>query len=726
MDEPLPSQTTARSNYPPPPFPTNSLLPQISPCGNFEKRTRRSLDQIMERVRTSGTQFPIHDPVTNEIVCEAMPRHIGEWIPEGWTTCAGRTSLRRAPPLRELHQFLVRASETGAISRQELVSMIPALILDVQPGNWVMDMCAAPGSKSLQILEALERHGRGGVLVANDVDTKRAYMLTHRAKTLKSACLVVTTHDASQMPQLSGKDGLQIYDRVLCDVPCSGDGTVRKNPGIWSTLKVRDGCGLNAVQVRIATRGFNALKLGGRMVYSTCSFNPIENEAVVVELLRSFEGCIRLMDTKDLLPGLIRRPGITKPWRVPLRLNENEPIQFFETYEEFTAWNQALERPLGDVLKEVMFPPKGVDLSTLKLDRCMRLLPQDQDTGGFFVALFEKIAEPTKRFAAVHAAMGEVEAGGATSSSSASPPPPFTDAPKSRRPYRFNKNDVWYEDIDDATWESIKSEWGIREDGQTVLVKKLLQVRCENRGKCEKDLADVTFPGRVSWVNADVLELFDISSERGGALHIVHAGISAFHKATKGKLYRVVNDFASVLLPHVTRRVAEISFSHLKTMYEGLKTAGVVPEEVAADKVVADAAASVSAAAGVTTTTLNEDVEEPANGEDEVVKEENDEHVDAAAAGKSDRPSQAVPKSNVQFSPSISFESLDPAQVEELKKLTEGGMILKLNPQDQARYDEEIGGTFALSAWWGRAIRVMVDKQELLELMSQLKGAGLI
>lgn len=74
------------------------------------------------------------------------------------------------------------------------------------------------------------------------------------------------------------------YDRILCDVPCSGDGTIRKAGDIWRRWSPVSGNGIHALQLRIALQSVTLLKVGGRMVYSTCSFNPVEDEAVVAEV----------------------------------------------------------------------------------------------------------------------------------------------------------------------------------------------------------------------------------------------------------------------------------------------------------------------------------------------------------------------------------------------------------------------------------------------------------
>ncbi len=126
--------------------------------------------------------------------------------------------------------------------------MIPPLVLDVQPHHKVLDMCAAPGSKTAQLIEALHAQEDvvpKGLVVANDSDNSRCYMLVHQAKRLQSPCVIITNHDASIMPNIqvsdpnsdsmSQKKNLR-FDRVLCDVPCSGDGTMRKNADIWPVI----------------------------------------------------------------------------------------------------------------------------------------------------------------------------------------------------------------------------------------------------------------------------------------------------------------------------------------------------------------------------------------------------------------------------------------------------------------------------------------------------------
>ena len=94
-------------------------------------------------------------------------------------------------------------------------------------------------------------------------------------------------------------------------MPCSGDGTLRKNPLIWKRWVAASGNMLHSLQLEIACKAVRLLEVGGRLVYSTCSLNPIENEAVVARLLCTFgAGCLRLLDVSEELPALKRRRGI--------------------------------------------------------------------------------------------------------------------------------------------------------------------------------------------------------------------------------------------------------------------------------------------------------------------------------------------------------------------------------------------------------------------------------
>ncbi|KAJ7598644.1 cytosine-5--methyltransferase [Mycena floridula] len=326
------------------------------------------------------------------------------WYPEGlaWQFNVPKKVLRKSPEFKKFHSFLVFETEVGNVSRQEAVSMLPPLFLDVEPHHKVMDMCAAPGSKTAQLLEALHAQDTttassipSGLLIANDSDYKRTHLLIHQSARLPSPALMVTNVDASSYPiiripnpKIPSRLEQLLFDRILCDVPCSGDGTLRKNIGIWKSWQPGDGNGLYSLQLRILQRAMKLLKEDGRIVYSTCSLNPVENEAVVAAALKSNPE-FHLVDVSSKLPELHRRPGLTV-WRPTDRRCETT----YGTYEEYLAANPIGTHP--SKLSKEHWPP----VEKLNLEYCMRIYPHLQDTGGFFVAVLERkprVAKERKR-----------------------------------------------------------------------------------------------------------------------------------------------------------------------------------------------------------------------------------------------------------------------------------------------------------------------------------------
>ena len=194
--------------------------------------------------------------------------------------CTAALTMRPAPVagtffVDAASELLAAFQEVGALARQELVSCVPPALLAAKPGDVVADLCAAPGMKALQLLDAV---GPEGLVVASEVDRKRLAVLVRRARRSSSkGAFLALCADARRFPGMRRRTGWkQKYDRVLCDVPCSGDGTGRKKRSVIRTWDVRHGLGLHALQLAILSRGLELLGYGGRLVYSTCSLNPIE------------------------------------------------------------------------------------------------------------------------------------------------------------------------------------------------------------------------------------------------------------------------------------------------------------------------------------------------------------------------------------------------------------------------------------------------------------------
>ncbi|KAK5653884.1 hypothetical protein OQA88_7809 [Cercophora sp. LCS_1] len=363
------------------------------------------------------------------------------WYPDSlaWWMTTPKNVIRKFPPFSAFQKFLVSETSVGNISRQEVVSMIPPLLMDLRPGMTVLDLCAAPGSKSAQLLEMIHRgeearirqvirsfsggangavkiedelekeaarleadpsdDGRAtGILIANDADYKRSHMLIHQLKRLSSPNMIVTNHDATMYPPIRianpddpNKPKYLKFDRILADVPCSGDGTLRKNVNIWKDWSPSNAMGLHLTQVRILVRALQMLKPGGRVVYSTCSLNPVENESVVAAAIERCGGPekIEIVDCSDQLPLLKRKPGL-RTWKV---IDKSGRIwNSWQEVEEYTKTEGEGIAPSR--LVETMFPaPEGHEVADLPLERCMRVYPHQQDTGGFFITALYKKAE---------------------------------------------------------------------------------------------------------------------------------------------------------------------------------------------------------------------------------------------------------------------------------------------------------------------------------------------
>ncbi|KAJ4428686.1 hypothetical protein ANN_25679 [Periplaneta americana] len=168
------------------------------------------------------------------------------------------------------------------------------------------------------------------------------------------------------------------FDRVLCDVPCSGDRTLRKNHDIWLKWNTANGNNLHGMQSRILRLGVEILAVGGRLVYSTCSLNPLENETVMHRLLVDTNGTVKLVDVSSELPGL-KYKEILFHW-----------LPTSSDMLDYTSYNDVPEKWQTQI-RPKMFPRSPEDASTFNLDRCIRILPHHQDTWGFFVAVIEKL-----------------------------------------------------------------------------------------------------------------------------------------------------------------------------------------------------------------------------------------------------------------------------------------------------------------------------------------------
>ena len=199
----------------------------------------------------------------------------------------------------------------GLIYLQGPVSMAPVEVLDPRPGEVVLDLCAAPGSKSTQIAQLLD--GRG-VIVANDISFDRIKALSSNLQRFGVLNCIITLADGRRYPRFASG----FFDRVIVDAPCSSLGIISKDWGIARSWSIKLVERLSDLQKQLILAGFECLKPGGVLVYSTCTLTIEENEAVVNWLLESREDA-KIIDAG--LPGLRYRPGYTEAEN--MRFNED-------------------------------------------------------------------------------------------------------------------------------------------------------------------------------------------------------------------------------------------------------------------------------------------------------------------------------------------------------------------------------------------------------------------
>jgi len=227
------------------------------------------------------------------------------------------------------------AHNLGFIYVQEVSSMMPVLVLAPQPGEVILDLCAAPGSKTTQIAQFMQNTG---LLVANEINRKRAQGLVHNLK----RCGVLNEAVISIKGQKLDRILNNYFDRVLIDAPCSAEGTIRKSKAVLFHWGERNIAKMSRIQKGLIVSGFRALCPGGTLVYSTCTIAPEENEAVIAYLLEKFPEA-------EVMPVSIRH---------------------FKVQDAITKWN-------------------GVSFDE-RVRNCVRILPQDNDTAPFFIAKITK------------------------------------------------------------------------------------------------------------------------------------------------------------------------------------------------------------------------------------------------------------------------------------------------------------------------------------------------
>jgi len=222
---------------------------------------------------------------------------------------------------------------------QEISSMLPIMALKPKAGDFILDLCASPGSKTTQAAAMMENDG---TIIANEVSMGRIGILSSNLERCGVMNTIKTRKDGVALCEKILKKSKFRFDKILVDAPCSGEGTLRKSPKtfeIWNPNMIKK---IASVQKQLAIAALKILKVDGEMIYSTCTLAPEEDEMIVNYLIEKFD-----IEVEQLNLPLKFRCGVCE-------------------------W-------------------EGKNLSP-EVKKCLRLYPQDNDTDGFFVAKIKKIS----------------------------------------------------------------------------------------------------------------------------------------------------------------------------------------------------------------------------------------------------------------------------------------------------------------------------------------------
>ena len=195
------------------------------------------------------------------------------WVENAYTIEQNKDAITHSTPF-----------ETGQIYVQNISSILPVIALDPKPTDTILDMCAAPGGKTIQIANKSQN---SALITVNDENPTRIHAMKRLFETYKVKIQEYYTQPAQY---LTKHLPLEYFDKILLDAPCSGEGLIDFSKpstlGFWSTKKIKR---LNKLQKSIIAEAYKLLKPNGTLVYSTCTLAPEENEEVISWALNNFK-----------------------------------------------------------------------------------------------------------------------------------------------------------------------------------------------------------------------------------------------------------------------------------------------------------------------------------------------------------------------------------------------------------------------------------------------------
>ena len=183
--------------------------------------------------------------------------------------------------------------ELGAFYLQEPSAMLPAYLLSPESGDLVLDLCAAPGGKSMQASLLMNNEG---LIISNDISKSRTFAISENAERLGRGNLLITNNDFS----LIYDKFINAFDKIILDAPCSGSGMFRKEDKMWEDWSYQKVLKNAEIQKSLILIAYSMLKPGGTMVYSTCSFSYEEDEEVIDYLINNTDAALKEIPNSEL------------------------------------------------------------------------------------------------------------------------------------------------------------------------------------------------------------------------------------------------------------------------------------------------------------------------------------------------------------------------------------------------------------------------------------------
>lgn len=320
------------------------LLPHASQVQRFREAmiAEQRVDVRLNRL------LPVARLLADDLrsLCEPVP----------WCDDALRLPPRLAATVSHSLEFRL-----GALYMQAKATTLAVRALDPQPGELVLDLAAAPGGKATQIATAM---GNTGVLVANEPRNKRVAALVGNLERCGAYNTLVTSVLGNQL----ARSFHNVFDRVLLDAPCSGDGILCKGRhmlGFWSP---EDAVKKSSLQIGLLRAAFHMLRPGGRLVYSTCSLSTEENEDVLMGLHKRYGGLVEFHPVPHLTHGGLSRDmaalypasfaGCVRVWP-HLHATEGAFVAVIGKQDQ-TQWG-TIDEDAGALLRHTPEPPRDPD-----------------------------------------------------------------------------------------------------------------------------------------------------------------------------------------------------------------------------------------------------------------------------------------------------------------------------------------------------------------------------